>query len=103
MSGCLSWRAISQRTATRASSIFASAFASMAWCTTSHLVVVPFFDRHSAVNIINMICRIMDVLCPVWRHKLLSVTFDGKNLMTGCHASVVMHLQNEATYNVLRV
>jgi len=31
-----------------------------------HLVVVPFYDRHSAVNICKMICKLLDQLCSSW-------------------------------------
>jgi hypothetical protein len=47
-----------------------------------HLVVFPFYDRHSAINICKMICKLLDQLCNSWRHKLLSVSTDGDNTMT---------------------
>jgi hypothetical protein len=32
-----------------------------------HLVVIPFFDRHTAVNIAGMVMKLLEILCPPWR------------------------------------
>jgi hypothetical protein len=34
-----------------------------------HLVLVPFFQRHTAVNYVTMINTVMNVLCPTWNEK----------------------------------
>ena len=68
-----------------------------------HLVAVPFFDRHTAVNIFNLIVKILNVLCAEWRDRLLSVSSDGENTMTGRHGGVVTLLEREATHPVLRI
>ncbi len=31
-----------------------------------HLIVVPFYDRHTVENIAAMICRILDALYARW-------------------------------------
>jgi hypothetical protein len=48
-----------------------------------HLVIVPFFGRHTAVNIFALVVKILDVLFLSWRDKLISVSSDGENTMTG--------------------
>jgi hypothetical protein len=68
-----------------------------------HLVVVPFYDHHSAVNIYKMIYKLLDQLCSSWRHKLLLVSTDGENTMTGWKGGFVMLMDKEYTNEVLRV
>ncbi|CAK9866323.1 unnamed protein product [Sphagnum jensenii] len=68
-----------------------------------HLVVVPFYDRHSVVNICKMICKLLDQLCSSWRHKLLSISTDGENTMTRWKGRFVMLMDKESTNEVLRV
>jgi hypothetical protein len=68
-----------------------------------HLVVVPFYDRHSAINICKMICKLLNQLCSSWRHKLLSVSTDGENTMTGWKGGFVTLMDKESTNEVLRV
>ncbi|CAK9872571.1 unnamed protein product [Sphagnum jensenii] len=57
-----------------------------------HLVAIPMFDHHSAVNIFNLIVKFMDALYNKWRAKLIGVSTDGENTMTGRHAGVVTRL-----------
>jgi len=68
-----------------------------------HLVCVPFYDRHTAVNICKMICKLLDHLCGSWRSMLLSVSTDGENTMTGWKGGFVTLMDKEATNDVLRV
>jgi hypothetical protein len=68
-----------------------------------HLVCVPFFERHTAVNIFKMICKLLDHLCALWRVKLVSVNTDGENTMTGWLGGFVMLMVKEAVHEVLRV
>jgi hypothetical protein len=68
-----------------------------------HLVIVSFYGRHIAVNILALIVKILDVLFPMWRDKLISVSSDGENTMIGRHGGLVTLLEKEATNNILRV
>ena len=68
-----------------------------------HLVIVPFFGRHTALNICQLIVKILDVLFPMWRDKLISISTDGENTMTGRHGGLVTLLDKEATNSLLRV
>ncbi len=68
-----------------------------------HLVVVPFYDHHSAVNICKMICKLLDQLCSSWRHKLLLVNTDGENTMTGCKGGFVTLMDKKSASEVLRL
>jgi hypothetical protein len=53
-----------------------------------HLVVLPFFDRHTGVNVVTYISKLLDTLFVSWRDKLFSVSSDGENTMTGRHSGV---------------
>jgi len=68
-----------------------------------HLVIVLFYGRHIAVNILALIVKIFDVLFPMWRNKLILVNNDSENTMTGCHGGFVTLLKKEATNNIMHV
>jgi hypothetical protein len=68
-----------------------------------HLVCVPFYDRHTAKNMCLMVCKLLDNLCVSWRSKLISVSTDGENTMTGWIGGFVTLMAKEAVYEVLRV
>jgi hypothetical protein len=68
-----------------------------------HLVALPMFERHSAMNIFNLIAKFMDALYSKWRSKLIGVSTDGENTMTGRHAGVVTRLVACAANNMLRI
>ncbi len=46
-----------------------------------HLVIVSFYGRHIAINILALIMKILDVLFSMWRDKLISVSNDNENAM----------------------
>ncbi len=48
-----------------------------------HLIVVPFYNRHTTENIDAMICCILDVLYACWRSKIITFSTDGENTMIG--------------------
>jgi hypothetical protein len=48
-------------------------------------------------------CEVLDVLFPMWRDKLISMSSDDDNTMTGCHGGLVTLLEKEATNNIMRV
>jgi hypothetical protein len=68
-----------------------------------HLVALPMFERHSAVNIFNLIAKFMDAMYSKWRSKLIGVSTDGENTMIGRHAGIVTRLIACADNNVLRI
>jgi hypothetical protein len=57
-----------------------------------HVVVVPVFERHIAENMFNMVVKFLDALYDRWRGKLIEVSFDGENMMTGRHFGFVTHM-----------
>jgi hypothetical protein len=65
-----------------------------------HLVALPFFLRHTAINITALICNVLDNMCSGWRDKLIAVSSDGENTMTGRIGGVVTLLEKEATNTV---
>lgn len=45
----------------------------------------------------------LDSVCPSWRDKIISISSDGENTMTGRHAGVVTLLEKECSNPVLRI
>jgi hypothetical protein len=68
-----------------------------------HMVLVPFFERHLAINYVKLIKTMLDTLCPNWRSKLISISSDGENMMTGRHGGVVTLLEKECNNPVLQI
>jgi len=68
-----------------------------------HMVLVPFFERHLAINYVKLIKTMLDTLCPNWRSKLISISSDGENTMTGRHGGVVTLLEKECNNPVLHI
>jgi hypothetical protein len=68
-----------------------------------HFVVLPMFVRHTAFNIFELVVKALDALFPNWRSKLLNISSDGENMMTGRHAGFVTRMANEAANPVLRI
>jgi len=60
------------------------------------------FERHTADNLVELITRILDVLCSNWREKLIGLGSDGENKMTGQHAGVVTQIERQAQHRVYR-
>ncbi len=67
------------------------------------MVLVPFFERHLAVNYVKLIKTMLDTLCPNWRSKLILNSSDGENTMTDRHGGVVSLLEKECNNLVLRI
>ncbi len=71
-----------------------------------HLVAIPMFVWHTAENIFNLIVRFLDALngaTMIWRAKLMFVSTDGENRMTGCHRGVVTRLEQAAEFPMLHI
>ena len=68
-----------------------------------HLIVVPNFERHTAINTTALIIKFCDNLFRRWREKLIGTTTDGENTMTGRHGGVVTLIEREAEHEILRV
>jgi hypothetical protein len=68
-----------------------------------HLVFVPFFERHTTQNYVKFIKILLNTVSPSWCEKVISISLDGENTMTGRHASVVTLLENECLNLVLRI
>jgi hypothetical protein len=68
-----------------------------------HLVAIPMFDGHTALNIFNMFVKFLDALYRKWRSKSIGMSSDGENTMTGCHAGLVTRMVACAENPVLRI
>jgi hypothetical protein len=68
-----------------------------------HLILFPFFERHIVQNYVKFIKILLNTVFPSWREKVISISLDGENTMTGRHAGVVTLLENECLNPVLRI
>jgi hypothetical protein len=68
-----------------------------------HLVLIPFFERHTTQNYVKLIKILFNTMFPSWREKVISISSNGKNTMTSQHASVVTLLENECSNPMLRI
>jgi len=68
-----------------------------------HLVLVPFFEQHTAQNYVKLIKILLNTVSPSWHEKVISISSDGENTMTSQHAGVVTLLENECLNPVLRI
>jgi hypothetical protein len=66
-----------------------------------HLVTMPMSKRHSTINIFNLIAKFMDALYIKWRAKLIGVSTDSENTMTGRHVGVITRLVDCADNDML--
>jgi hypothetical protein len=57
-----------------------------------HLVGLLLFDRHTVEILYNLLCKFLDALYPDWHVKLLNVSSDGENTMTGRHAGLITRI-----------
>jgi hypothetical protein len=68
-----------------------------------HLMAIPMFDRHSALNIFKVFVKFLDALYSKWRSKLIGMSSDGENTMTGRHGGLVTRTVACAENPVLRI
>ena len=47
--------------------------------------------------------KILDVLCPNWKEKIIGVTTDGASNMTGCHVGVVTQIARLSNKGFFRI
>jgi len=68
-----------------------------------HLVAIPMFDRHTASNIFNMLVKFVDTLYGKWCAKLIGMSSDDKNMMTGRHTGFITRMIAYAENPVFRI
>ena len=55
-----------------------------------------FDELRSVQSIFNLVAKVLDVLCPQWKHKIIRSSTDGAPNMTGCHSGFTTRLANGA-------
>ena len=65
-----------------------------------HLVAIPMFELHTADNIVKLISRLLDIICPTYPIKLISLGSDGEAKMIGHFQGVVTELEKKAEYPI---
>ncbi|KAI9910763.1 hypothetical protein PsorP6_010467 [Peronosclerospora sorghi] len=68
-----------------------------------HLVVVSFFDQHTAEKTVNLITTLLETVCAPWQDKFIAITTDGENTNNGWRNGVVARLNRMATHQLMRV
>ncbi|CAK9275601.1 unnamed protein product [Sphagnum jensenii] len=68
-----------------------------------HLVAIPQFDHHTALNTFNMLVKFLDALYGLWRCKLINVGTDGERTMVGSLNGLMTCMAREAEHHVLRI
>ena len=68
-----------------------------------HLIAAPMYESHTGNNMFALTSKILDVLSPDWKKKLIGVTSDGASNMTGCHVGMVTQIQRLALPGFYRV
>ena len=51
------------------------------------------YESHIGDNMFDLTTKILDVLCPNCKDKVIGVTADGASNMTGCHVGMVTQIQ----------
>jgi hypothetical protein len=57
-----------------------------------HLVAIPMFERHTAMNMFSILVKFLDALYQPWRAKLIGMSSDGENTMTGRHGGLITRI-----------
>ena len=65
-----------------------------------HALAIPMFERHTDELMLKLITDFFDVVCPLWRAKLVSVSTDGASSMTGSSQDVVTRLEKETQHKM---
>ncbi len=68
-----------------------------------HLIAIPQFDCHTALNTFNMLVKFLDALYGLWRRKLINVGTNSEPTMVGRLNGLVTHMARKAEHHVLRI
>jgi hypothetical protein len=61
------------------------------------------FERHTTVNMFNMVVKFLNALYDRWRDKLIRMSFNGENTMIDHHFGFVMRMVRSASNKVLHL
>jgi hypothetical protein len=67
-----------------------------------HVLAIPMFQNHTGEYMYQLITKVLDILCPKWRLKLIGIGSDGASVMTGGYQGTVTRLEREIPYPVYR-
>ena len=70
---------------------------------TLHLVLIPFFERHTVVNYVKLISAILHAMYSSWCDELILLNSDGENTMTGQIGGVIKLLEDQCTNPILQI
>lgn len=68
-----------------------------------HLLAIPLYERHTAINIFNVVETFLDTIVPSWRTKVLGVATDGAATMVGNVGGLVTLMEAQVQYPIVRV
>ena len=58
-----------------------------------HLIACPMYESHTGDNMFDVTTKILDVLGPSWKDKVIGDTTNGASNMTGCHVGMGTQIQ----------
>ena len=68
-----------------------------------HVMAVPLVGRHTGLNMANHAMKVLDVLCPAWKTKLIGGASDGTGNMAGRFSGALTLILRECSPHVYRV
>lgn len=68
-----------------------------------HVIAIPMFEEKSAVNIFNVVKKVLGILCSDWPDKLLGMGSDGEPTMTGHLGGVLTLIQQQVPHKIYRI
>lgn len=68
-----------------------------------YVIAIPIFERHTADNIYHLIVQFLNIICSLWRQRLLGIAADSANVMTDEFQGVITHLEQQTPHKVYRI
>ena len=69
----------------------------------AHVLAIPVFDRHTGEVVFNTAAKALDCLDPLWRQKVIGISTDRENKMTGRYSGVATRFQQVANPGFIRI
>lgn len=68
-----------------------------------HAMMIPLTGQHTSLNINEHIVRLLDVMCPNWRMKLIGISADDAANMTGRISGTISRICQELLAHYFRI
>jgi hypothetical protein len=68
-----------------------------------HVIAIPLLLNKTAETQFNLCSKVLDVIDPMWRSKLIAISTDGERTMTGHRSGVQTRFEEAAEHPIVRV